>query len=74
MVGFQRLEVALGTALAGEACFDAATRAAYASDASNYRQDVRWRAAPATRCAGRACAAVVIDCSKYLDAELLAPA
>jgi FAD/FMN-containing dehydrogenase/Fe-S oxidoreductase len=38
MVAFQRLEGALGAALAGEVRFDSAARAAYASDASNYRQ------------------------------------
>src|SRR3954454_19700332 len=38
MVAFQRLGAALGTTLAGEARFDIAARAAYASDASNYRQ------------------------------------
>jgi hypothetical protein len=62
MVGFQRLELALGTALAGEACFDAATRAAYAARRRHLMsgQSVN--------------AAVRIDCSKYLDAELLAAA
>ena len=38
MVAIQRLGAALGTAIAGEVRFDAAARAAYASDASNYRQ------------------------------------
>jgi FAD/FMN-containing dehydrogenase/Fe-S oxidoreductase len=38
MVVFQRLEQALGRALAGEVRFDRGARAAYASDASNYRQ------------------------------------
>jgi len=38
MVVFQRLERELGAALAGEVCFDNGARAAYASDASNYRQ------------------------------------
>src|SRR6267142_462360 len=38
MVAFQRLAVAMGTAIAGEVRFDNAARAAYASDASNYRQ------------------------------------
>ena len=38
MVVFQRLEKALGAALAGEVRFDRGARAAYASDASNYRQ------------------------------------
>ena len=38
MVGFQRLEAALRAALAGEVRFDSGARAAYAADASNYRQ------------------------------------
>ena len=38
MVAFQRLGAALGTTIAGETRFDNAARAAYASDASNYRQ------------------------------------
>jgi FAD/FMN-containing dehydrogenase len=96
MVAFQRLEAALGTALAGEVCFDDATRTAYASDASNYRQvpvgvvvprsveDVvaavaLWRShaaavlprgAGTSMCGQSVNAAVVIDCSKYLDRVL----
>src|SRR5918992_3574099 len=38
MVDYQRLEAALRHALAGEVRFDRGMRAAYASDASNYRQ------------------------------------
>ena len=38
MVDSQRLEAALQHALAGEVRFDAGMRAAYAADASNYRQ------------------------------------
>jgi FAD/FMN-containing dehydrogenase/Fe-S oxidoreductase len=38
MVEFQRLEVALAHALSGEVRFDNGMRAAYAADASNYRQ------------------------------------
>jgi FAD/FMN-containing dehydrogenase/Fe-S oxidoreductase len=38
MVEFQRLEVALRHALSGEVRFDKGMRAAYAADASNYRQ------------------------------------
>jgi len=38
MVEFQRLETALTRALAGEVRFDNGMRAAYAADASNYRQ------------------------------------
>jgi len=38
MVEFQRLEAALHHALSGEVRFDKGMRAAYASDASNYRQ------------------------------------
>src|SRR5688572_22280907 len=38
MVVFQRLGAELGMRLAGEVRFDNAARAAYASDASNYRQ------------------------------------
>src|SRR5687768_9866754 len=93
MVAFQRLEDALGTALAGEVRFDAATRAAYASDASNYRQvpigvvlprsvddivaavrlcraesaAVLPRGAGTSMCGQSVNAALVIDCSKYLD-------
>ncbi len=93
MVAFQRLEDALGTALAGEVRFDAGTRAAYASDASNYRQvpigvvlprsvddvvaAVRLcrkesaallpRGAGTSMCGQSVNAALVVDCSKYLD-------
>src|SRR5688500_5589875 len=38
MVDYRRLEIALRHALAGEVRFDRGMRAAYASDASNYRQ------------------------------------
>ncbi len=38
MVAIQRLGAALGNSLAGEVRFDNGARAAYASDASNYRQ------------------------------------
>src|SRR5688572_11367999 len=38
MVDYQRLEIALRHALAGEVRFERGMRAAYASDASNYRQ------------------------------------
>ena len=38
MVDFQRLETRLGEAISGEVRFDAGARAAYAADASNYRQ------------------------------------
>ena len=96
MVAFQRLADALGTALAGEVRFDAAARAAYASDASNYRQvpvgvvlprSVEDIVAAVAQCRGHGAAllprgagtsmcgqsvnaAVVIDCSKYLDRVL----
>ena len=96
MVAFQRLADALGTALAGEVRFDPAARAAYASDASNYRQvpvgvvlprtveDVVAavalcrshgaallpRGAGTSMCGQSVNAAVVIDCSKYLDRVL----
>ena len=48
----------MGRAIAGEVRFDGGARAAYASDASNYRQ---------VMCGQSVNAAVVIDCSKYLD-------
>jgi FAD/FMN-containing dehydrogenase/Fe-S oxidoreductase len=96
MVAFQRLGAALGTALAGDVCFDDATRAAYASDASNYRQvpvgvvlprtvedvidavalcrehaaAILPRGAGTSMCGQSVNAAVVIDCSKYLDRVL----
>ena len=96
MVAFHRLGQALGTALAGEVRFDAAARAAYASDASNYRQvpvgvvlprtaedvvkalelcrshgaAVLARGAGTSMCGQSVNAAVVIDCSKYLDRVL----
>ncbi|HKX39470.1 MAG TPA: FAD-binding oxidoreductase, partial [Burkholderiales bacterium] len=38
MVDFQRLATRLGEAISGEVRFDAGARAAYAADASNYRQ------------------------------------
>jgi FAD/FMN-containing dehydrogenase/Fe-S oxidoreductase len=96
MAGFQRLGQALGTALAGEVRFDDATRAAYASDASNYRQvpvgvvlprtvddivaavaaarshdaALLPRGAGTSMCGQSVNAALVIDCSKYLDRVL----
>ena len=96
MVAFQRLGAALGTTLAGETRFDIAARAAYASDASNYRQvpvgvvlprsvedivaavalcrehgaAVLPRGAGTSMCGQSVNAAVVIDCSKYLDRVL----
>lgn len=96
MVVFQRLGGALGTALAGEVRFDDGARAAYASDASNYRQvpvgvvlprsvedvvaamalcrehgaAVLPRGAGTSMCGQSVNAAVVIDCSKYLDRVL----
>jgi FAD/FMN-containing dehydrogenase/Fe-S oxidoreductase len=96
MVVFQRLERALGRDISGEVRFDNGARAAYASDASNYRQvpigvvlprtieDViasvalcrEHGAAIVPRGAGTSMAgqsvnaAVVIDCSKYLDRVL----
>ena len=96
MVVFQRLERALGAALAGEVRFDNGARAAYASDASNYRQvplgvvltrtlddvvaavalcrehgaAILPRGAGTSMCGQRVNAALVIDCSKYLDRVL----
>ena len=96
MVVFQRLGRALGAALAGEVRFDAGARAAYASDASNYRQvpvgvvlprsvediaatlalcrqhgaAVLPRGAGTSMCGQSVNAAVVVDCSKYLDRVL----
>jgi FAD/FMN-containing dehydrogenase/Fe-S oxidoreductase len=96
MVAFQRLEAELGTALAGEVRFDRAARAAYASDASNYRQvpvgvvlprtvedvvraialcrghsaAVLPRGAGTSMCGQSVNAAVLVDCSKYLDRVL----
>ncbi len=96
MVAFQRLGVELGAALEGEVRFDNAARAAYASDASNYRQvplgvvlprslddvvaamrlcrehgaAVLPRGAGTAMCGQSVNAAVVIDCSKYLDRVL----
>ncbi len=96
MVVFQRLEQALGAALAGEVRFDRGARAAYASDASNYRQvplgvvlprsaadivtalrlcrahgaAVLPRGAGTSMCGQSVNAAVVLDCSKYLDRVL----
>jgi len=68
MVVFQRLEQALGAALAGEVRFDNGARAAYASDASNYRQVPL--GAGTSMCGQSVNAALVIDCSKYLDCVL----
>ena len=96
MTGFQGLADELGTALAGEVRFDAATRAAYASDASNYRQvpvgvvlprsvedvvaavavcrnhgaAILPRGAGTSMCGQSVNAALVVDCSKYLDRVL----
>ena len=96
MVEIQRLEAALQRALAGEARFDKGARAAYASDASNYRQvpvgvvlprsvedivaamalcrshgaAILPRGAGTSMCGQSVNAAVVIDCSKYLDRVL----
>ena len=92
----RELQAALAAAVAGEVRFDAGARAAYASDASNYRQvpigvvlprsadDVlaalaacRAHGAPVlargggTSLCGQAVnAAVVVDCSKYMDRVL----
>ncbi|HEX6266501.1 MAG TPA: FAD-linked oxidase C-terminal domain-containing protein [Burkholderiales bacterium] len=86
----------MGTALAGEVRFDSAARAAYASDASNYRQvpvgvvlprsledvvaavrlcrehgaAILPRGAGTSMCGQSVNAAVVVDCSKYLDRVL----
>jgi FAD/FMN-containing dehydrogenase/Fe-S oxidoreductase len=96
MVGFQRLEAALRACLAGEVRFDRGARAAYAADASNYRQvpigvvlpksiaDIeaavaacRAHGAPllargggTSQCGQGVNAAVIIDCSKYLQRVL----
>src|SRR6185312_2966485 len=96
MVAVERLGVALGSAIAGEVRFDDAARAAYASDASNYRQvpvgvvlprspedvvaavalcrahdaAILPRGAGTSMCGQSVNAAVVIDCSKYLDRVL----
>src|SRR5262249_61861349 len=93
----QRLDVALASAIAGEVRFDDAARAAYASDASNYRQvpvgvvlprsvedvvaavalcrahgaAVLPRGGGTSMCGQSVNAAVVIDCSKYLDRVLM---
>jgi FAD/FMN-containing dehydrogenase/Fe-S oxidoreductase len=93
VVDFQRLEHALGRALAGEVRFDSGARAVYASEASNYRQvpvgvvlprtlediaasvalcrshgaAILARGAGTSMCGQSVNAAVVIDCSKYLD-------
>src|SRR5688572_18246649 len=95
-VGLQRLEAALRASLAGEVRFDAGARAAYASDASNYRQvpigvvlprsaadveaalaacrdhgaPVLARGGGTSQCGQGVNAAVVIDCSKYMDRVL----
>ena len=96
MVAFQRLAESLGTTIAGEVRFDRGARAAYASDASNYRQvpvgvvlprttedvvaavaacrapgaAILPRGAGTSMCGQSVNAAVVIDCSKYLDRVL----
>jgi FAD/FMN-containing dehydrogenase/Fe-S oxidoreductase len=93
MVEFQRLERDLRTRGAGEVRFDNATRALYASDASNYRQvpvgvvvprsveDIEAalaacaehgaailpRGGGTSMCGQGVNAAVVIDCSRYLN-------
>src|SRR6185503_9144679 len=93
MIAVQRLEHDLRSALEGEVRFDKGARAAYAADASNYRQvpigivlprsveDVvaamnvaRAHGAPVlargggtSQCGQGVNAALVIDCSKYLD-------
>ncbi len=92
----KQLEAALAAAVAGEVRFDAGARAAYASDASNYRQvpigvvlphsaedmaaalsACRAHAAPilargggTSLCGQSVNAAVVFDCSKYMDRVL----
>ncbi|MGH8724482.1 MAG: FAD-binding and (Fe-S)-binding domain-containing protein [Burkholderiales bacterium] len=96
MAEFQRLEAELRGILAGEVRFDSGMRAAYAADASNYRQVPIGVVLPRNTedivAAARVCAshgvpllarggatslngqavnaAVVIDCSKYLDRVL----
>jgi FAD/FMN-containing dehydrogenase/Fe-S oxidoreductase len=96
MVVVQRLEAALGALISGEVRFDNGARAAYASDASNYRQvpigvvlprtvedvvasvalcrehgaAILPRGAGTSMCGQSVNAAVVIDCSKYLDRVL----
>ena len=93
MVAIRLLEESLRRAISGEVRFDAGARAAYASDASNYRQvpiavvlprtaeDIvaalaacRTHGAPVlargggtSLCGQSVNAAVVIDCSKYMD-------
>ncbi len=92
----KQLVAALAAAVAGEVRFDAGARAAYASDASNYRQvpigvvlprsaedmfaalaACRAHAAPilargggTSLCGQSVNAAVVFDCSKYMDRVL----
>ncbi|HVL36723.1 MAG TPA: FAD-binding and (Fe-S)-binding domain-containing protein, partial [Burkholderiales bacterium] len=96
MVAIQLLEAELSAAVGGEVRFDAGARAAYASDASNYRQvpvgvvlprtvedvvaavalcrrhgaAILPRGAGTSMCGQSVNAAVVIDCSKYLDRVL----
>src|ERR1041385_7287041 len=96
MVTVQRLEHALRSALEGEVRFDKGARAAYAADASNYRQvpvgvvlprsvddliaavriarahqaPVLARGGGTSQCGQGVNAALVIDCSKYLDRVL----
>jgi FAD/FMN-containing dehydrogenase len=93
MVVVQRLEAALRRAVSGEVRFDAGERAAYAADASNYRQvpigvvlprsvddivaavrecpennvPILARGGGTSMCGQSVNAALVIDCSKYLD-------
>ncbi len=89
----KELQAALAAAVAGEVRFDAGARAAYASDASNYRQvpigvvlprsaadmvaalaacrahgaPVLARGGGTSLCGQSVNAAVVFDCSKYMD-------
>ena len=92
----KQLEAALAAAVAGEVRFDAGARAAYASDASNYRQvpigvvlprsaedmvaalaacrahgaPILARGGGTSLCGQSVNAAVVFDCSKYMDRVL----
>jgi FAD/FMN-containing dehydrogenase/Fe-S oxidoreductase len=92
----KQLQAALAAAVAGEVRFDAGARAAYASDASNYRQvpigvvlprsagdmvaavaacrahdaPILARGGGTSLCGQSVNAAVVIDCSKYMDRVL----
>jgi FAD/FMN-containing dehydrogenase len=92
----KELQAALAAAVAGEVRFDAGARAAYASDASNYRQvpigvvlprsaedmaaalaacrahgaPILARGGGTSLCGQSVNAAVVFDCSKYMDRVL----